>query len=349
MHNRDDLIAIAYLGRRGGGATFFEDVRLDMCSLHPNVVSIVALESDVRIEGPGRVMRVDTPHSFSDLIKIHKSFVSFFRAASSLHKEQIAEVVFLMPQPLDYWFARILRMHSIKVSYVIHDHQSHSGEWWPRRKSMASRIKISSRVFFLSHYVASYFEVEVQNKISYVSKLETKYRESVLDYRMPATDGKYFIIIGRMKSYKGVDRLLRVWQEIKMKDFSLIIAGQGSSAFERQSARNANVHFIDKWLTETEIRSLIANSSGLIAPYENATQSGIVSMATQFGIPVLATKTGGLVEQLSGIVNAVLVENDENSLVEGLKILRRFNGLRVGVSPQNDSPMEISTLIAARA
>jgi glycosyltransferase involved in cell wall biosynthesis len=60
----------------------------------------------------------------------------------------------------------------------------------------------------------------------------------------------------------------------------------------------------------------------LVAPYKNATQSGMVSVALAYGVPIIATNVGSFSEYIKDGVNGFLVDVDDYlTLAEKIKFL----------------------------
>ena len=53
---------------------------------------------------------------------------------------------------------------------------------------------------------------------------------------------------------------------------------------------------LDKFLSNQEIEKLMIMSDLLILPYKSASQSGIVSQAWKYNLPVIANDVGGLLK-----------------------------------------------------
>jgi glycosyltransferase involved in cell wall biosynthesis len=70
----------------------------------------------------------------------------------------------------------------------------------------------------------------------------------------------------------------------------------------------------NRWVPEAEIGALLAWCDAVILPYREASQSGVAAAALAAGRPVIATRVGGLREQLSGIPRAMLCEPRADSL-----------------------------------
>jgi glycosyltransferase involved in cell wall biosynthesis len=75
----------------------------------------------------------------------------------------------------------------------------------------------------------------------------------------------------------------------------------------------------NRWVPEPEIGRLLAWSDALILPYREATQSGVAAAALAAGRPVIATRVGGLGEQLSTAPRALLCEPHPDSLARSIR------------------------------
>lgn len=82
----------------------------------------------------------------------------------------------------------------------------------------------------------------------------------------------------------------------------LVIAGSGQlSDLENerlQALRGRPVSFVNRWLSDADMAGLVSSARFVVLPYRSATQSGVIPLASAFGIPAIASATGGLVEQV---------------------------------------------------
>jgi len=76
----------------------------------------------------------------------------------------------------------------------------------------------------------------------------------------------------------------------------------------------------NRWVPEAELADLLAWSDALVLPYREASQSGVAAAALAAGRPVIATRVGGLREQLSGAPQAVLCEPEAASLSRAIRL-----------------------------
>ena len=116
----------------------------------------------------------------------------------------------------------------------------------------------------------------------------------------PLPETPMLLVFGRMSPYKGLDVLLdampAVWRSAPAT--RLTIAGGGPLpahavlSDERVAVRNEHV-------PEEEVPGLFAASTCVVLPYREASQSGVGSLAKQYGRAVVASAVGGLPELLS--------------------------------------------------
>src|SRR5699024_129019 len=80
----------------------------------------------------------------------------------------------------------------------------------------------------------------------------------------------------------------------------------------------SNVTVYNKWILDEEIESFFNDDSVVaVLPYLDASQSGVIPLAVSYGVPVIATETGGIVEQLTTYETGLMVPpNDANALAQ---------------------------------
>jgi glycosyltransferase involved in cell wall biosynthesis len=118
-----------------------------------------------------------------------------------------------------------------------------------------------------------------------------------------AEAGEYVLFIGRILPYKGVDTLLEAYGMLATeKAGPLVIAGSGELSGDEQDHLRAlagrPVYFLNSWLTDAQVAMLVAGARFVVLPYRSATQSGVVPLASAYGVPAIASATDGLAEQV---------------------------------------------------
>lgn len=131
------------------------------------------------------------------------------------------------------------------------------------------------------------------------------------------------LFFGRISPYKGVEYLLEAYTSIMVDypDSKLIVAGGGRYHFDiLQYMNNAQIEFINEYISIERLSSLIHNSEFVVCPYVSATQSGVVASAYALNKPVIATKVGGLPEMIEdGKTGVLIAPKDISSLKKAIK------------------------------
>tara|TARA_R110000824_G_scaffold366730_3_gene555764 strand:- start:23604 stop:25853 length:2250 start_codon:yes stop_codon:yes gene_type:complete len=121
------------------------------------------------------------------------------------------------------------------------------------------------------------------------------------------------LFFGRVLPYKGLDLLLEAYRNLRLEGraVTLHIAGRGELGADIAAtiASLPDVILDNRWIDEAEIPSVLSRADVLVAPYVEASQSGVIPAAFRAGLPVVATPVGGLVEQVrdgeNGLIAAV--------------------------------------------
>lgn len=98
------------------------------------------------------------------------------------------------------------------------------------------------------------------------------------------------LFFGMLHLYKGVHLLYNAYLDHPgLQDRPLVIAGKGDIYFERR-ADERNVVFINRYIGDEEMRDLFSRAATVVYPYISATQSGVISVASHFGKPIVVSR-----------------------------------------------------------
>lgn len=148
-----------------------------------------------------------------------------------------------------------------------------------------------------------------------------------------AERGKRLLFFGRIWEYKGLEYLIRAEPLIsaRVPDVEIVIAGRGED-FEkyRRMMVNPSRFVVDNQLIpEERVAQFFGESSVVVLPYIDASQSGVVPVAYSFSRPVVATWVGGLPSVVEDGVTGLLVPpRDERALADALVTLLEDDELR---------------------
>jgi glycosyltransferase involved in cell wall biosynthesis len=119
------------------------------------------------------------------------------------------------------------------------------------------------------------------------------------------------LFFGRITPYKGLDVLLSAFRLVQAQypQARLLVAGEGDlRPYRSRLAELTNVEIDNRWIPEAQLGDYFSRACVVALPYTSASQSGVLPLAAHFGLPVIATRSGGLPEQVQDGVGGYLVE-----------------------------------------
>lgn len=119
-----------------------------------------------------------------------------------------------------------------------------------------------------------------------------------------APNQKVVLFFGLIRHYKGLDLMLQAQAQLKEKKIYLIIAGESYENFEKyksliqeyELSNSLQMHL--KFVPEDEVKYFFCAADVCVLPYRKASQSGVLSIAYYFELPVIVSQVGGLYESV---------------------------------------------------
>lgn len=135
------------------------------------------------------------------------------------------------------------------------------------------------------------------------------------------------LFFGRISPYKGIEYLCKAMLKVRevIPNATLTIAGGGKLYFDiNPYLENGIVEVKNYYIGMEELAFLLTKCAVVVCPYTDATQSGVVMTAFSLYKPVIATRTGGLAEQIDdGKTGMIVPPKDANALADAIiKLLR---------------------------
>lgn len=120
-----------------------------------------------------------------------------------------------------------------------------------------------------------------------------------------------FLFFGRIIKYKGLDILLTAMRDVirEIPHAKLVIAGTGDSFKQElidECKSNLDLHI--GWIEDCQVKYFFENIDFVVLPYIHASQSGVIPLAYSFGKPVIATRVGGIPEQVEEDKTGLLIK-----------------------------------------
>ncbi|MBD8490898.1 glycosyltransferase family 4 protein [Echinicola sp. CAU 1574] len=261
-----------------------------------------------------------------------------------VHFDDISILLFAMP-----FFLKV-------KNWVIdvHDPKPHSGEADWRRKMIRTLMYPRAKKFltYSAHSKRTFESIygisKPVNNLSLVPyTFYDRYKELATEQLI---EGEYLLFIGRVSAYKGVSDLLEAFKIISKEypKIKLVIAGKWKSNFSvEEDVISDQVIIIDRFLENEEVAGLIRKSKGVICPYKDATQSGVVMTALGLRKEIIVSNVGGLPETIINGNGIVYDRNKEDGLLKAIKQLldRKKSGEKITLSPEILPPYNVDKLI----
>ena len=129
-------------------------------------------------------------------------------------------------------------------------------------------------------------------------------------------DSEYVILFfGLLRPYKGASYLVRAFEalpeSIRSKT-TLVIAGEPWEDKEvlslvKGSPYSARICMFSEYISDEQVPFIFSASDVLVLPYTRASQSGVAHIGISYGMPIVASKVGGLAESLDKYMGTVFV------------------------------------------
>ena len=314
-------------GRRGAGPQFAVRLAQALNTL-PGQSAALSLAAGAEILTGPNAPQCDwrEPTYQSRLGYITQSLASpFLRPRTEAHLRQLMPdyAICAMPALLDVRMIMALNKLGTDYGVIVHDAEAHPGAALSFRALNQSRLLRSARhLFCLSTHVE-----QTLHSQGFGTKGQTLTKlwhppfdlEAAIPAIQPTTRPK-LLYFGRLLPYKGLDLLTDALEFLGDKRlFELRVCGDGpnSPALERLAAMQ-DVVVERRWFAENELPSLLTWADAMVLPYREASQSGVAALALAAGRRVLATRVGGLPEQLDGHPGALLCAPDAPAIAKGL-------------------------------
>ncbi len=139
--------------------------------------------------------------------------------------------------------------------------------------------------------------------------------------------GRVILFFGYVRPYKGLADLLEALRLARGDAWDqLYIVGEfyeARSSYEarfQDAALRGKITVVDRYVANEEVAAYFAAADVVALPYRSATGSGIAQVAFGAGVPVIATRAGGLEDVVEEGVSGLLVgPSDPRSLARAIE------------------------------
>ena len=310
-------------GRRGAGPRYALELARALRDI-PGTEVVLSLSADAEITA-GSLPECDLPlPTYTSLSGWARRLLAIpFEApglARRLRALRLDGAVCAMPAPLDLLMAGALRRASVPYAVAVHDATLHPGDILPMQAVLQRRLLRRAAVLIaLSSHVATQLAPLARGRPLLRSRL------SPLDYGRPVTPPMAhggtlrLLSFGRLLPYKGLDLLAEGLALLPPGQVEVRVVGTGPDSPELDTLRRLpGVIVENRWVPEAEVGALLGWADAMVLSHREASQSGVAAAALAAGRWVVATRVGGIAEQLAGMPGAYLCEPDARSLAAAI-------------------------------
>ena len=241
----------------------------------------------------------------------------------SLRRRRPDVAICAMAGPLDLVMAGVLALLRVPFALIVHEVTAHAGDRWQvqyrLQRLLAARADI---LVALSRHVAAQLAADPGTAGTPVIVAEHPPFSLGDPTRAPRAEGGplRLLLFGRLLPYKGLDLLADALTRLGARDgLRVRVVGQGpqTPALDRLRAL-PHVTVENRWVPETELAALFAWSDAVVLAHREASQSGVAAAALGAGRWVVATRVGGLPEQLAGVPHVWLCAPEPAALARAI-------------------------------
>jgi glycosyltransferase involved in cell wall biosynthesis len=207
--------------------------------------------------------------------------------------------------PWDSLYLAVAKRAGATILVTVHDATPHPGEENRLIQWTLDRVTgLADHVAVLSNHVADELRRRgVTDKPIHIipSGHLTTAGPLLAPRAFPAGRPLRLLFFGRVVYYKGLDLLLEAVAGLRREGFPVALTIAGAGDYEPYRARLAAldcVTLLDGWISVEEKNRLFAGHDVNMLPYREASQSGNALDGLFAAMPSIATRLGGLVEQL---------------------------------------------------
>lgn len=325
---------INYLGRKDAGPVFALKMAQGLLDNGHDVYAVLSSQiankdewdNEKRIK---KIIYVDTYRNKNDVIT---KTMKFYLSGKNQIKKEFKDITFdiVIKTMFHMWSEMVSSsVNAKRIVTVCHDVNMHSGEKKLKRILYKKHVKSSTDMIILSKRFLDDANKNYgipKNRIHHMPLIEAgDYKKKMGDYTIPyKSDKTNFMFFGRIADYKGLHILAKAYDKLynENPNITLTVAGSGNfDKYREEYSKLKNTRVDNRYIKDEEVGAYFNGPNVVsVIPYIDATQSGIITTAMDFGNVIVASNTGGIIEQLDdGKIGILCKPADVDSLYEAMK------------------------------
>lgn len=220
-----------------------------------------------------------------------------------------------------------------KVITLIHNAIPHEPKFFD--KPMAKLLFRQSHGFIVLSDTVREDLLKLHPKAQYIQNPHPLYnhfgsqmaKETACQKLQIPSNKKNLLFFGLIRDYKGLDLLIDAVSHLD-DSYQLIIAGECYGSFEKyqkqinNSPAKERIFVHNHYISDDDIPLFFSSADTLVLPYRSATQSGVVSIAYHYNLPMVSTPVGDFIQSIAEPQTGIVVpEISASALKEGIQSL----------------------------
>ncbi len=320
-------------GRRGAGPRYAAEL-VRAFNAVPGTEALLSLSTGAELlrahQPPSCALPVRTYSSLSTYAqRMLMAPVLTLHLARFLRREQVDVAVCAMPAAMDLVMAAALRLAGVPYSVVVHEADLHPGDRFAAQLWLQRLLlRGADGAFALSRHVERRMRaLGLAPGKTIVQSAHPPFHHGASLPRLSPDRPLRLLHFGRLIPYKGLDLLADSLALLGPRcDVEVRVVGSGPESPILDRLRTLpGVAVENRWIEEDEIAALIDWSDAFVLSYREASQSGVAATAIAARRWIVATRVGGLPEQLADEPMALLCDPTAESLAAAIDRLCRFD------------------------
>jgi len=320
-------VLVWHWGRRGAGPLYAAELAQGLARV-PGVHASLSLSVQAEIMDSADPPACDLPvATYKGLAgaawRVLLSPISVRIIAAKLRRLKLDLAICAMPAALDLVMAAALRRLRVPYVVVMHDADVHPGDGIPLQMTLQRRLaRQADALVALSTHVAD--RLRQQGLVGEKTLVMSTLPPFVFGPKPlpPLAHGGAFRLLsfGRLLPYKGLDLLADALRMLGPRTNLVVrVVGTGPESQALAELRALpGVTVENRWVPEAELGALMAWADALVLSHRESSQSGVAAAAIAAGRWLVATRVGGMTEQLKDERLAVMCDPEAASLCQAL-------------------------------
>jgi glycosyltransferase involved in cell wall biosynthesis len=324
-------ISVVALGRRGAGGPFSLELASHLAA-HAQVSAVLAGQSEALAAWRSSGLDYQLVSTYQNTPQALLSYFQTgrFRAIAGLIRQQKPDVLLF---PFFFTWNPFIQTQLPDLPSVItvHDPAPHPGLTSRAYQYLEDwSIRRAARFLLLSEGLrpALVRRGATEGRIDHIPHGGLSGYYQGRPGALPRIPGQPFTLLffGRITPYKGLEVLLKAYRQLAERyRLRLLVVGAGDlSPYQAALKDLPGVEVINEWIRDEKLDHYFSQADLLVLPYTSASQSGVLATAAGYALPVLATRTGGIPEQIIEGETGLLVEpGSAEELARAIEMLSR--------------------------